>query len=206
MPRMPSSERVNWQPISQMPLVASMIDGALSDTADHLQALTKARAQPHVLDDATIDRMERVHREQLQFVDIYAEQLRRWRDQGPSAARRQELDRLEEKNRNLRRVTTEVLTLATELRKGTIDRIMAMSDLELCLQALLGTCRQAAPNPTLDIACNTLPCTFTRMGLPPRIGQVKADQKARGRYLGGSIPFGYRLDDVSAPSCSGCGF
>ena len=47
--------------------------------------------------------------------------------------------RLEEKNRNLRRVTTEVLTLATELRKGTIDRIMAMSDLELCLQALLGT-------------------------------------------------------------------
>ena len=36
-------------------------------------------------------------------------------------------------------VTTEVLTLATELRKGTIDRIMAISDLELCLQALLGT-------------------------------------------------------------------
>ncbi len=136
---MPSSERVNWQPISQMPLVASMIDRALSDTADHLQTLTKARAQPHVLDDATIDRVERVHREQLQFVDIYAEQLRRWRDQGPSVARRQELDRLEERNRNLRQVTTEVLTLATELRKGTIDRIMAMSDLELGLQALLGT-------------------------------------------------------------------
>ena len=76
---MPSSERVNWQPISQMPLVASMIDGALSDTADHIQTLTKARAQPHVLDDATIDRVERVHREQLEFVDIYAEQLRRWR-------------------------------------------------------------------------------------------------------------------------------
>jgi hypothetical protein len=136
---MPSSERVNWQPISQMPLVASMIDGALSDTADHLQTLTKARAQPHVLDDATIDRVERVHREQLQFVDIYAEQLRRWRDQGPSAARRQELDRLEEKNRHLRQTTTAVLTLATELRKGTIDRVMTMSDLELGLQTLLGT-------------------------------------------------------------------
>jgi DNA invertase Pin-like site-specific DNA recombinase len=25
-----------------------------------------------------------------------------------------------------------------------------------------------------------------------RIGQVKADQKARGRYLGGKVPFGYR--------------
>jgi putative DNA-invertase from lambdoid prophage Rac len=28
-----------------------------------------------------------------------------------------------------------------------------------------------------------------------RIGQVKADQKARGRYLGGKIPFGFRRGD-----------
>lgn len=27
-----------------------------------------------------------------------------------------------------------------------------------------------------------------------RIGQVKADQKARGRYLGGIVPFGFRRD------------
>jgi len=140
---MPSSEHVNWQPISQMSLVASMIDSALNDTADHIRTLTEARARPHVLDDATIDRVERVHGEQLEFVDIFAEQLRRWRDEGPSAAQRQELDRLEEQNRRLRQVTTEVLALAAELRKGTIDRIMAMSDLEIGLQALLGTHRQA---------------------------------------------------------------
>jgi hypothetical protein len=136
---MPLPERVNWQPISQIPLVASMIDGALNDTAEHIQTLTKARTRPHVLDDTTIDRVERVHGEQLEFVDVYAEQLRRWRDEGPSAAQRRELDRLEEQNRRLRHVTTEALTLAAELRKGTIDRIMAMSDLELGLQALLGT-------------------------------------------------------------------
>ena len=29
-----------------------------------------------------------------------------------------------------------------------------------------------------------------------RIGQVKADQKARGRYLGGKVPFGYRRGDA----------
>jgi putative DNA-invertase from lambdoid prophage Rac len=28
-----------------------------------------------------------------------------------------------------------------------------------------------------------------------RIGQVKADQKARGRYLGGKVPFGFRVGD-----------
>src|SRR5271166_471155 len=104
--RMPSSEHVNWQPISQMSLVASMIDSALNDTADHIRTLTEARARPHTLGDATIDRVERVHGEQLEFVAIFAEQLRRWRDEGPSAAQRQELDRLEER---LRQVTTEVL-------------------------------------------------------------------------------------------------
>jgi len=29
-----------------------------------------------------------------------------------------------------------------------------------------------------------------------RIGQVKADQKARGRYLGGKVPFGFRRGDA----------
>jgi hypothetical protein len=135
--RMPASERVNWQPISQMPLVASMIDSALNDTADRIQTLTEARARPHVLDDATIDQVERVHGEQLEFIDIFAEQLRRWRDEGPSAAQRQELDRLEEQNRHLRQITREAFSLAADLRKSTIDGIIAMSDLELGLQTLL---------------------------------------------------------------------
>ena len=76
---MPHADPVNWQSISKMPLIASMIDGALIDTRDHIETLTKARTRPHVLDDATIDRVERVHNEQLEFVDIYAQQIRRWR-------------------------------------------------------------------------------------------------------------------------------
>lgn len=31
---MPHADPVNWQSISKMPLIASMIDGALSDTRD----------------------------------------------------------------------------------------------------------------------------------------------------------------------------
>ena len=73
-PCMPHADPVNWQSISKMPLIASMIDGALSDTRDHIETLTKTRT--HVLDDATIDR---VHNEQLEFVDIYTQQIRRWR-------------------------------------------------------------------------------------------------------------------------------
>jgi hypothetical protein len=135
---MSNAGQVQWQPISQMPLIARMIDDSLDDTRDHLTTLSKARTQPHVLDDATIDRVEQVHTEQMDFVDIYAQQIERWRTDKPSAAQVRELDRMEKQNQQLRRVTADVLALAAELRKGTINRIMEMSDLELGLQALLG--------------------------------------------------------------------
>src|SRR5271168_5054752 len=61
IPRMSNAGQVQWQPISQMPLIAGMIDDSLDDTRDHLTTRSKARTQPHVLDDATIDRVEQVH-------------------------------------------------------------------------------------------------------------------------------------------------
>jgi hypothetical protein len=136
---MPHKEPVNWQSISEMPLIASMIDGALEDTREHMKTLTEARPQPHVLDDATIDRVEQVHAEQLEFVDIYAQQISRWRTENPSAGQTCELDRMEVQNGYLRSTTVDVLALARELRKGTIGRVLDMSDVELGLQALLGT-------------------------------------------------------------------
>jgi nitrogen-specific signal transduction histidine kinase len=134
---MPHEDPVNWQPIREMLLIARMIDGALDDTREHLETLAEAQLRPHVLDDATLDRVERVHAEQLQFVDIYAQQISRWRTEKPSADQTRELDRMEAQNGQLRAATTDVLALASELRNGTIERVMGMSDVELGLQALL---------------------------------------------------------------------
>ena len=134
---MPHKDPVNWQPISEMPLIASMIDGALEDTREHIETLTEARTRPHVLDDATIDRIERVHTEQMEFVDIYDQQISRWQTGKPSADQTRELDRMAAQNGHLRAVTADVLALASELRKGTIERVLGMSDVELGLHALL---------------------------------------------------------------------
>jgi hypothetical protein len=106
----------------------------------HLKALrnsTTLTDVTHVLDDATIDGIERVHTEQMEFVDIYDQQISRWRTEKPSADQTRELDRMEAQNGHLRAVTADVLTLASELRKGTIERVLAMSDVELGLHALL---------------------------------------------------------------------
>ena len=91
-----------------------------------------------MLDDATIDRVERVHTEQLEFVAIYTQQISRWREEKPSASQTRALDRMATQNQQLRDVTADVLTLARELRKGTIERVRGMSDVELGLQSLLG--------------------------------------------------------------------
>ena len=135
---MPNIDHIQWQPISQMPLVARMIDESVTDTRNHLATLTKARTKRHLLDDATIDRVERVHAEQKEFAAIYAQQIQRWRADRPSATQARELDRMNAQNQQLQEVTAKVLALAAELRQGTINRIMDMSDLELGLQALLG--------------------------------------------------------------------
>jgi hypothetical protein len=135
---MPANDQVNWQPISQMALIASMIDTSLDDTREHLATLTEAKSRPHVLDDATIDRVEKVHTEQMEFVAIYTQQINRWRGEKPSAAQTRALDRIATQNQQLRDVTADVLALAHELRKGTIERILGMSDVELGLQSLLG--------------------------------------------------------------------
>jgi hypothetical protein len=134
---MPKANQVNWQPISQMPLISSMIDTSLNDTREHLDTLSKAKDRPHVLDDATIDRVEQVHTEQMEFVDVYTQQIDRWRTEKPSASQVRELDRMKAQNQQLRGVTADVLILASKLRKGTIERVLGMSDLELGIRAVL---------------------------------------------------------------------
>jgi hypothetical protein len=135
---MPKTKQVNWQPISQMPLIASMIDTSLTDTREHLGTLTKAKDRPHVLDDDAIDRVEQVHTEQMDYAEIYAQQISRWRKEKTSATQARELDRMDKQNQQLRALTADVLALAGELREGTIERILGMSDLELGLRYLFG--------------------------------------------------------------------
>ena len=135
---MPADDQVNWQPISQMALIASMLSTTLDDTREHLASLAEAKSRPHVLDDATNDRVEKVHTEQMEFVAIYTQQISRWRGENPSAAQTCTLDRMATQNQQLGDVTAEILALARVLRNGAIERVLAMIDVELGLQSRLG--------------------------------------------------------------------
>lgn len=69
-----------------MPLIAYAIDGMTDSAEEQLTNLQEAETRPHVLDDATVDRLIRVYTEQKEDLWLYEEQLARWRAQTPTAA------------------------------------------------------------------------------------------------------------------------
>ena len=127
----------HWQPLTALPLIAALIDGELADAQEHHATLLAVRDRPYVLDDATVERSIKLHTEQRDFLGVFAEQLARWRHERPTEAQRRELVRLEEQLERLRAVLTNILELADELQQGTIERVLAKSDLELGIGALL---------------------------------------------------------------------
>lgn len=127
----------NWQPLTALPLIASLIDGELADGQEHHASLLSVRDRPYVLDDATVERSLKLHTEQRDFLGVFAEQLARWRHEHPTDAQRRELDRLEGQLERLRAVLSDILALAEELQQGAIERVLAKSDLELGIEALL---------------------------------------------------------------------
>ena len=127
----------HWQPLTALPLIASLIDDELADGQEHHATLLSVRDRPYVLDDATVERSIKLHAEQRDFLGVFAEQLARWRNERPTDAQCRELDRLEGQLERLRTVLDDILALAEELKQGTIERVLAKSDLERGLEALL---------------------------------------------------------------------
>ena len=123
---MPDAEQTpNWQPISFLPAIAEMIDGMLESAKEVHGSLQQARSRPHVMDDYTIGRVREVHGTQLDGLWLYEEQLSRWQTPMPPEAQQQEITRLNRQLVELRRVLTDTLALADEMKDGTIEKILA---------------------------------------------------------------------------------
>ena len=94
--RLAMAEQPDWQPISRLPLIGSMIDGMLQDAEEHYQTLLQASPKPHVLDDYTVGRVFEVFGRQKDDLWLFEEQLARWKRDKLSIGRRDEVDRLTE--------------------------------------------------------------------------------------------------------------
>ncbi len=118
-------------------MVATHIDGMLQADREQYETLLEAKPKPHVLDDFTINRVIAAFTTQRNDFGLFDQQLQRWAVLPLSDQQRREVERLMEQMRLLRENNEQVLTLARELSKGTIEKVMAKSDVELGLEFLL---------------------------------------------------------------------
>ncbi|BDA76143.1 unknown protein (plasmid) [Calothrix sp. PCC 7716] len=128
----------NWQPISMLPVIAHLIDDGIIDTQQQLSTLIEAEGKPYTLDDYTVERVVKVYTEQKEFLNLYTEQLKKWKLSSPSVSQNQEIERLEKQLIKFRELNTKILGLVDELKEQTIEKLFAKSDEEIGLEALLG--------------------------------------------------------------------
>jgi len=127
-----------FHPIAMLPVIAELIDGYAEDAERLLPTARQAQSQPHLFDDALVDRIEAVYSETADMLPVFEEQLRRWGETALTLADRAAVVRLADQLGRLRPMVAEILALAKEIRRGTIDRVMEKGDLELGLEAWFG--------------------------------------------------------------------
>lgn len=135
-------EEPTFHPISALPRVSAVLDGLLEETEAQYATLTEARDKPHVLDDPTVDRVTRVYTDARELGEVFDEQLTRWEKGSLTEVQRAEVQRLICVRKKLRKLYSDILELAADLRKGTINRILEMSDEEVGLAVLTGKLKQ----------------------------------------------------------------
>ncbi len=132
------NETPNWQPLSMIPTIASIIDEEVENFEDLYKMLGEAMEKPHVMDDMTLDRAISNHRKYLEGAWVYDEQLTRWKKENPTGDQSREIERLTGQMLKYRKMCEEIIAVSEEVKKGTINRILEMSDEEVAIAVLTG--------------------------------------------------------------------
>lgn len=131
-------EMPNWQPLSMMPTIASIIDGEVDNFEDLYKNLGEARKKPHVMDDVLMDQAINNHRKYLEGAWVYDEQIARWKKEKLTDKQYREIQRLAGQMIKYRKMCEDIIAVSEEIKKGTINRILEMSDEEVAIAVLTG--------------------------------------------------------------------
>ena len=131
-------QQIQWHPISMLPTFTFMVDGMLEESLVQLSNMRGVVDKPHVLDDATLNRVFDLYDKQLDDQRYFVEQFSRWKQGHLSNAEAKEVDRLIKQSATLKDVNEEILKIAHSIKHETIDQILAMDDVELAIAVLSG--------------------------------------------------------------------
>ena len=135
---MMGDQQIQWYPISMLPTFTFMVDGMLEESLVQLNNMRGVLDKPHVLDDATLNRVFDLYDKQLDDQRYFVEQFSRWKQGHLSNAEAKEVDRLIKQSATLKDVNEEILKIAHSIKHETIDQILAMDEIELAIAVLSG--------------------------------------------------------------------
>jgi hypothetical protein len=132
-----------WQPVAAVGMLTSVVAEQLEHTRAQLALMEQARptrADARILDDHTVAETRRVYGQMAQdYRTLFAEQGRRWQAQSAlTTATRPAVDAYAELVEAHLAALDDLLALTEEIQGHTVEKIMAKSDLEPGIEALLG--------------------------------------------------------------------
>lgn len=127
-----------WRPLAVLPTLTAAINGELQVNESLVRKLASARDNPHVLDDATIERIERMCQGQRDLLPVYRQQIERWRTEARSDAKAKAIREFGIRVERHAASTEALMALVGEFRGKTIDSVLGMGDAELALAVLSG--------------------------------------------------------------------
>jgi hypothetical protein len=141
-----------WQPVAAVGMLTAVVTEQLEHTRAQLALMEQARPNrpdARILDDHTVSETLRVYGQMAQdYRDLFAEQGRRWQTETtPATTTRQTVDTYAQLVDAHLAALEDLLALAQQIQGHTIDKIMAKSDLELGIEALLGPGYLPRPGP-----------------------------------------------------------
>jgi hypothetical protein len=133
-----SKPEPRWQPMSMLKPILSAINSELQINEALARKLEDARATPHILDDDSIGRIERMCQGQRELLPVYRQQIDRWTAEARSDAKVKAVREFSARVDRHEACTEKLMALVGEFRGKTIDSVLGMSDAELAMAFLSG--------------------------------------------------------------------
>lgn len=134
----PPRQEPNWQPISMLGFLTDHMADGLAAVTEQKSTLEQGLSQPYRLDDATVARVKKVFTQTAADNELFTEQGRRWAaHSGLTAEQRRGVQRYQELVEQITSETSAVLAIAEKLAAVTIETLMAKSDVEVGIEAML---------------------------------------------------------------------
>lgn len=127
----------NYYPISNLNTFCKMNSNQLLEVKKQYESLLAVKDKPHVLDDETVQRVIKCYTGQKELLEPERKQFVKWeKEEKLNTTQKEKIKKAYENLDKKEKIINDILSLTKELEKGTINKLMAKSDLELGIEFL----------------------------------------------------------------------